>query len=149
MDTCAHIRWTASVLLVVFLCAGCGSGEARKLARGVTYAEAKLNRVDKDPFAAAALGAAIEGSGNIVSYLKMGIVEPEAFPRFEEGSPSGPWTVVVKAGKNSGEFTILGFGEDLETPLHTRNVVLKRAISSGSSLAPTNRTEVRVIRPRE
>ena len=104
------------LMLSALALVSCKSAERSRLERGMAFARTNLESAGRNPIAGMSLQSALEMGGSLVGYLAANAPENADLPRFEEGRPSAPWTVVLRQ-LDGGTVVLEGFGEDLASPI--------------------------------
>ena len=104
------------LLACLLLPLACSNPERSRLERGMEFARLNLERAGRDPAAQMSLASMAEMGGTLVQYLAANAAPNADLPRFTEGRPEAPWTVVLR--QTGGGVVILeGYGEDLSRPV--------------------------------
>jgi hypothetical protein len=125
------IRNFALLLVLTMGCAwivACGPDRAEKLRNGVSYAEGALQQVGVNPLATATYQSIAGSGGGPAKYVNYMLPKKDpVFDSFEDGKPTHPWTVVIRPTAVANEYSIEGFGDDVNKPLVVKYVTLKVA----------------------
>jgi len=100
----------------VLLPLACSNPERSRLERGMEFARLNLERAGRDPAAQMSLQSIAEMGGTLVQYLAANAAPNADLPRFAEGRPEGPWSVVLRQ-MGAGVVILEGYGEDLSRPV--------------------------------
>ena len=114
--------WYMAVVFAVSQ-VGCGSKQG-DVEQAVRYAKRLFERVNTDPPAALIFQDHIETGGDALSYLTASLPPKSDLPPYYADEPGQLWCVVIRDDPETGTILIEGYGEDLETPLITEEVVL-------------------------
>lgn len=108
---------------LVLILSGCDS-RRNNLEQGVRYAKRAFQRVNTNALDTSAFQSNADMGGSLLTFLTASLPENSDLPPFSEGSPSKPWSVVIRHEDDSDKIVIEGFGDDLSTPLMREEVVL-------------------------
>ena len=111
MKRLAFLLLTGAVLPLA-----CSNPERSRLERGMEFARLNLERTRRDPAAQLSLASMAEMGGTLVQYLAANAAPDADLPRFTEGRPEAPWTVVLRQ-MGGGVVVLEGYGEDLSRPV--------------------------------
>ncbi len=114
--------WCLAVVFAVSQVA-CGSKQG-DVEQAVRYAKRLFERVNTYPPAALIFQSHVETGGDALSYVTASLPPKSDLPPYYAEEPGQPWCVVIRNGPETGTILIEGYGEDLETPLITEQVVL-------------------------
>ena len=104
------------LILGALVLVSCKSAERSRLERGVLFARSNLESAGRNPAARLSLQSTMEMGGTLLQYLAANAPPNADLPRFEEGRPSAPWTVVLRQ-LDGGVVVLEGYGEDLASPV--------------------------------
>jgi len=125
-----NVALSLIVLSFVFtslIFAGCGGSQEKEVKAAVSYVKSLLDRAGKDLPASMSFNSVIEGGGTPVTYIANNAPSGDSvLKKFTVvmDKPSGPWSVVIKAGSGPREYIIEGYGEKTNTPLVTEKVTV-------------------------
>lgn len=111
-------------LLMALSLAACGNPQREKLDRGVAFAARHFREATRNPAAAAALGSITETGGTLTTYIYASMPDKADLPRFNEGSPSEPWSIALRAFEGD-KVIIEGYGDSLNRPLVAETVSVR------------------------
>ncbi len=116
-----------SVLFTLSFFAGCGDSQEKEVKAAVSYVKSLLDRAGKDTTASLSFNSVIEGGGTPVTYIANNAPSGDSvLKKFTVvmDKPSGPWSIVIKAGAGPREYIIEGYGEKTNAPLVTEKVTV-------------------------
>ena len=116
-----------SFVFTSLLLAGCGDSQEKDVKAAVSYIKSILDRAGKDLPASMAFQSVIESGGTPVTYIANSA--PSDTPVLKKftivmDKPSGPWSVVIKAGTGPREYVIEGYGEKVNAPLVVEKITI-------------------------
>lgn len=114
----------AFTVINLSLC-GCSNSKEAELKRGVEFAKHTINDVQRKMVSTLALEDMADQGGTVASFISANVDEKEKYPRFTMDKPTQPWSVVIRALEEEGEYAIEGYGEDLTSPLIREQATLR------------------------
>jgi hypothetical protein len=107
--------------VAALLLTGCRDPREVRLKSGVRRARLQLGKVGRESMATIAYYSTLEQGGTPVTYLIAAQSADADNFCCEMNRPGHPWSVVVRAEGDVGEFVIEGFGESLASPKFTEH----------------------------
>ena len=109
-------RLAVFLTTVALLPLACSNPERSRLERGMEFARLNLEATQRNIAARMSLQSTAEMGGTLVQYLAANAAPNADLPRFAEGRPEAPWTVVLRQ-MGGGVVILEGYGEDLSRPM--------------------------------